>query len=184
MCQGVQYSSQSPHSVDQSHVGQGHVGQQGQNTTIRPHPSWVVPTTAPESNVHIQPDQQAKSTTALPGHQSSSEPVHQSKDWGIQKFRAFRTLRCVECPMAPECISTKFSKCASTEDADSDSGSVSGGLADCRAPPSQTYGTYGRTAVGTPQVSFTLQSQTSALLQPQYSTHGTYHRMAVGRHQH
>ncbi len=27
MCQGVQYSSQSPHSVDQSHVGQGHVGQ-------------------------------------------------------------------------------------------------------------------------------------------------------------
>ncbi len=107
------------------------MGQQGQNTTIRPHPSWVVPTTAPESNVHIQPDQEAMSTTALPGHQSSSEPVHQSKRLGHQEFRAFRTLRCGKCPMAPECRSTKFSKCASTEDAGSKSDP--GGLADCRA---------------------------------------------------
>ncbi len=105
-----------------------------------------------------------------------------SNDWGIQEFRAFRTLRCAKCPMAPKCRSTKFSKCASTEDAGSKSDS--GGLADCRAHTFPTYGTYGRTAVGTPRVSLTLQSQTSALLQPQYSTHGTYHRMAVGRHQH
>ncbi len=90
MCQGVQYSSQSPHSVDQSHVDQGHAGQQGQNTTIRPHPSWVVPTTAPESNVHIQPDQQAKSATALPGHQSSSEPDHQSKRLGHPRVQGIQ----------------------------------------------------------------------------------------------